>query len=110
MIFSAMLSAKALLREGIHSHIAVTLVQERQASQCLWTKRGEPAYLGYPGNLKLKSLLKNWFDQFDQADALFSDGWVEHDDAPSMILEAFHGLAKPACLFSSIQSREPKNR
>ncbi|MCO5185594.1 MAG: carbohydrate kinase family protein [Anaerolineae bacterium] len=87
---------QSLAEEGIHtSHIAVTPGARTPVANVLVDERGEPAYLGYPGNLKLKSLLKNWFDPIRSADALFSDGWVEHDDAPSMILEAFH-LAREA--------------
>jgi sugar/nucleoside kinase (ribokinase family) len=58
-------------------------------------ERGEPDYLGYPGSLQLARMLDAWRTPVQEADALFSDGWAEHEGVPGIILEAF-GVAREA--------------
>jgi sugar/nucleoside kinase (ribokinase family) len=50
---------------------------------------GEPAYLGYPGSLQLAKLLDRWREPIREAEALFCDGWAEHEGVPKIILEAY---------------------
>jgi sugar/nucleoside kinase (ribokinase family) len=51
-------------------------------------RAGEPAYLGYPGKLSVRTLTPEWTNALRSAQAAFSDGWVDHDHLPALILEA----------------------
>jgi fructokinase len=51
--------------------------------------RGEPAYLGYRGDLRLARLPAAWRASIRTARALYADGWAEHSGIAGMILEAF---------------------
>lgn len=80
----------SLEKEGVSTaYIAVTPGARTPVANVLVDERGEPAYLGYPGSLQLGRLLDTWREPLQSAEALFSDGWAEHDGAPAMILEAF---------------------
>lgn len=68
-----------VVSEGASTPVANVLVDER----------GEPAYLGFPGSLRLTQLRDSWRPRLASADALFCDGWVEHEGAASMLLQAF---------------------
>jgi 5-dehydro-2-deoxygluconokinase len=48
--------------------------------------QGEPAYLGYPGDLRLAELPEAWRETIAKAEALFVDGWVDHGEAAGVIL------------------------
>ena len=49
-------------------------------------RSGEPAYLGYPGTLRLNALPKLWGKRIAKAEALFADGWADHAGVPNLIL------------------------
>lgn len=51
--------------------------------------RAEPAYLGYPGTLRLSAAPDGWLPALQSARALFADGWAEHGGVAALILEAF---------------------
>ncbi len=51
--------------------------------------RAEPAYLGYPGTLRLSATPAAWHPILASARALFADGWAEHPGVAALILEAF---------------------
>ncbi len=51
--------------------------------------RAEPAYLGYPGTLRLSAAPEAWHPVLASARALFADGWAEHPGVAALILEAF---------------------
>ncbi len=51
--------------------------------------RAEPAYLGYPGTLRLSAVPDTWLPRLQSARAVFADGWAEHAGVAAIILEAF---------------------
>lgn len=51
--------------------------------------RAEPAYLGYPGTLRLSTVPDAWHPVLGSAQALFADGWAEHMGVAALILQAF---------------------
>ncbi len=51
--------------------------------------RAEPAYLGYPGTLRLSTVPESWLPRLQSARAVFADGWAEHAGVAAIILEAF---------------------
>ncbi len=55
--------------------------------------RGEPAYLGYRGELRTRNLLPAWRDEIRGACALFADGWAENEGVANLVLEAFREAA-----------------
>ena len=75
--------------------IRVTPGARTPVANVLVDERGEPAYLGYPGSLQLAELPDAWRAPIQEASALFSDGWAEHDGVPAIILDAFR-LARKA--------------
>ena len=87
---------EGLRREGIHlDGLKTTPGAKTPVAGVVVDRAGEPAYLGHPGSLKIKDLQADWRPQIEKADALFADGWAEHDDVPSIILHAFK-IAKDA--------------
>ena len=51
---------------------------------------GEPAYLGFPGQLTLGHLLPAWQDAIRQAEAVFADGWIDSAGGADLVLEGLH--------------------
>jgi ribokinase len=49
----------------------------------------EPAYLGYPGSLRLGGLPDAWRPIIRSGSAVFADGWAENEGVVAIILEAF---------------------
>lgn len=68
---------------GTRTPVATVLVDDR----------GEPAYLGYPGNLTLTELLDDWQRAIAGAQAHYSDGWAEHEDIVNLVLAGFEVAA-----------------
>jgi sugar/nucleoside kinase (ribokinase family) len=80
----------SLLAEQIDTaYIRVTPGARTPVANVLVDERGEPAYLGYPGSLQLTEPPQAWRAPIQEAEALFCDGWAEHDGVPGIILEAF---------------------
>lgn len=50
---------------------------------------GEPAYLGYRGDLAIKELTDSWRASIESSKALFADGWADHESVPEIILGGF---------------------
>ncbi|MGH2627103.1 MAG: carbohydrate kinase family protein, partial [Anaerolineales bacterium] len=48
---------------------------------------GQPSYVGYPGTLRLRELLREWGTLVDHSRAAFADGWAEHNHAAEMVVE-----------------------
>lgn len=81
---------EGLQREGIDtSGIIVTPGARTPVAGVIVDAQGEPAYLGYPGSLQLRTLPDAWRERIQSAQALYADGWVEHIGGRDMILEAF---------------------
>ncbi len=54
----------------------------------------EPAYLGYPGHLQLTELPSSWRTVIGGAQALFTDGWAEHEGVAAIGLEGLRAAAE----------------
>jgi sugar/nucleoside kinase (ribokinase family) len=93
---------EGLNAEGIDtSGIQVTPGGETPVAAVIVDRSGEPAYLGYPGRLSIRSLPADWKNRLTSAQAVFSDGWVDDEGIPGLILEGM-GLAAGAgvpCFF-----------
>jgi sugar/nucleoside kinase (ribokinase family) len=87
---------EGLASEGVDvSQIVVTEGARTPVATVLVDERSEPAYLGFRGSLSLASLPDVWRLPIQSASVLYSDGWVEHEGAAQLILEAFR-LAREA--------------
>jgi ribokinase len=54
---------------------------------------GEPAYLGYRGELRLSALPESWRKEIRGACAIFADGWAETEGVIALVLGAFREAA-----------------
>ena len=80
-----------LKKEGCDiSGITITAGGSTPVAGVLIDTTAEPAYLGHPGKLQVKSMPEEWRKAIAKAEAVFADGWAEYDFVPSIILEAFH--------------------
>lgn len=68
---------------GTRTPVATVVVDER----------GEPAYLGYPGQLTVSELPTSWETHIATARAHYSDGWAEHDGIIGLVLAGFEVAA-----------------
>lgn len=85
-----------LQREGIDTgNVVVTLESKTPVAGVIVDQRREPAYLGYRGNLVVRTLPEAWRAPLETAQALFADGWVEIAEMPRLVLDAFR-IAKNA--------------
>jgi sugar/nucleoside kinase (ribokinase family) len=81
---------KGLEREGIDTgNVILTAESKTPVAGVVVDNHREPAYLGYMGNLVIRTLPDAWREPLEKAEALFADGWVEIPEMPPMILEAF---------------------
>ncbi len=69
-----------IISPGARTPVASVIVDER----------GEPAYLGFPGSLQVMSLPEVWTPLIGAAEALYADGWADHDGVPAIVLAALH--------------------
>lgn len=87
---------EGLERESVDvSGVVVTSGASTPVAGVLVDVRGEPAYLGHRGRLRLRALPRAWRKTLKSAEALFVDGWVEQSHNVDMILEAL-GTARSA--------------
>lgn len=78
-----------LADEGVDvSRVIVTPDARTPVANVLLDERGEPAYLGFPGSLQVMSLPDEWRPVIAGAEALYADGWAEHEGVPGIILAA----------------------
>jgi sugar/nucleoside kinase (ribokinase family) len=81
------LVVEGLEQEGINtSGIQISAEGETPVAGVIVDSRGEPAYLGYRGDLKIRELLPEWGQAIDQAQAFFADGWEDHPYEHKVIL------------------------
>jgi len=79
-----------LRREGVDlSGIAVDPATRTPVAGVLVDARAEPAYLGYPGDLRLRALPPAWAARVRAARAVFADGWAEHAGIAGIVVAAF---------------------
>lgn len=48
---------------------------------------GEAAYAGYGGKLRITELTGEWRQRIESSEALFADGWADHDKVGAIVLE-----------------------
>ena len=78
---------EGLQQEGVDtSAIVVTAEGETPVAGVVVDKAGEPAYLGYRGQLAIRSLTPEWKTTIAASKAFFADGWADHEDVPRIIL------------------------
>lgn len=81
---------EGLRREGIELEGLITTPGAKTpVAGVVVDRAGEPAYLGHPGTLQVNEFQQDWLAPIQNADALFADGWAEHQDVPAIILHAF---------------------
>lgn len=79
---------EGLSQEGIEvDGIVVSDGGETPVAGVIVDGSGEPAYLGYRGQLKVQALLPEWRARIQQANAFFVDGWEDHPHEHKLILE-----------------------
>jgi ribokinase len=80
---------EGLSAEGIDvSDVIVTPGTRTPVANVLVDEQGEPAYLGFPGSLQIVTLPGSWRPAIRSAEALFADGWADHEGVPMIILDA----------------------
>jgi sugar/nucleoside kinase (ribokinase family) len=50
---------------------------------------GEAGYIGYPGTLVIEELTDDWRARIAGSQALFADGWADHEAVADIVLEGF---------------------
>jgi sugar/nucleoside kinase (ribokinase family) len=50
---------------------------------------GEAGYIGYPGTLVINQLTSEWRASIQESQALFADGWADHEAVADIVLEGF---------------------
>ncbi len=85
---------EGLQGEGIDcNHIVVSTAVRTPVAGVIVDGGGEPAYLGYRGELRIASLPEPWRQQIGGACALFADGWAENEGIGQLVLEAFQAAS-----------------
>lgn len=80
---------EGLAAEGIDvSRVIVTPDAQTPVANVLVDERGEPAYLGFPGSLKVMSLPEAWRPIITAAEGLYADGWIDQPGQAGVILSA----------------------
>lgn len=78
---------EGLAKEGVDvSRVIVTPEARTPVANVLVDEQGEPAYLGFPGSLKVMSLPEAWAGEIAGAEALYADGWVDQPGEADIIL------------------------
>ncbi|MFP3854819.1 MAG: carbohydrate kinase family protein [Anaerolineales bacterium] len=78
---------EGLQREGIDTEgIIVSEDGETPVAGVIVDRHGEPAYLGYRGELKVDTLLPEWSEAISKAEAFFADGWEDQPHEHKVIL------------------------
>lgn len=70
------------------SEVIVTEDGRTPVANVLVDDRGEPAYLGFAGELAVMTLQDSWRDRIVESEALYCDGWAEHKGVPEIVLSA----------------------
>lgn len=79
-----------LQREGIDTQdISISKGVQTPVAVVLVDQEAEPAYLGSPGSQRVDTFPEEWKNHIQESQALFADGWIEHEAVGDIILEAF---------------------
>lgn len=80
---------EGLVAEGVDvSRVIVTPGARTPVANVLVDEQGEPAYLGFPGSLRVMTMPDEWRPFIGEAQALYTDGWVDQADEVNIIMEA----------------------
>lgn len=80
---------EGLSEEGVDvSGVIISPGARTPVANVLVDERGEPAYLGFPGSLQVMSLPEAWTATIGAAQALYADGWADHEGVPAVVLAA----------------------
>lgn len=80
---------EGLVAEGVDvSHVIVSPDARTPVANVLVDEQGEPAYLGFPGSLRVMSLPEAWQSFILEADALYADGWVDQPGQADIVVGA----------------------
>jgi sugar/nucleoside kinase (ribokinase family) len=79
---------RGLSAEGVDtSHLALTPGAATPVAAVFVDDAGQPSYVGYPGTLRIRELSPEWRTVVETSEAVFADGWVEHERAAEMVVE-----------------------
>jgi sugar/nucleoside kinase (ribokinase family) len=82
---------RGLDAEGVDTtHLVISAGAATPVAGVLVDAAGEPAYLGYPGTLRLASMPPEWGGILASAEAVYADGWGESQPAAEIVVEALH--------------------
>lgn len=80
---------EGLAAEGVDvSRVIITPDARTPVANVLVDEQGEPAYLGFPGSLQVMTLPDEWRPFIGEAQALYTDGWVDQPGEVDIIMEA----------------------
>lgn len=80
---------EGLAAEGVDvSRVIVSPDARTPVANVLVDDQGEPAYLGFPGSLRVMSLPEAWQSFILEADALYADGWVDQPGQVDIVVGA----------------------
>lgn len=86
---------EGLLREGVDVEaIVVSEEGETPVAGVVVDRQGEPAYLGYRGDLRVHELRREWRERIQAASALFVDGWEDLPHQHEILLEALRAASE----------------
>ncbi len=84
-----------LAREGVDiSAVVVSAGAHTPVSGVVVDEAGEPAYLGYGGDLRVKTWPSEWTPVVQASQALYADGWAEYAHVPGLLLAGFKAAQK----------------
>jgi sugar/nucleoside kinase (ribokinase family) len=79
-----------LTREGVDTAAMVVSAGVRTpVAGVITDEAAEPAYLGYAGDLRVKSWPSAWTPIVNASQAMYADGWAEDTHVPGMLLAGF---------------------
>ena len=84
-----------LVRQGLEQegvglgNVTISPDAQTPVATVLLDAIGEPAYLGHPGSLQIKEFQPEWEQSIRNSEALYADGWAEHEGVSQIILRGF---------------------
>jgi sugar/nucleoside kinase (ribokinase family) len=79
-----------LVREGVDaSAVVVSTDAHTPVAGVIVDKAGEPAYLGYGGDLRIRTWPSEWTRVMEASQAVYADGWAEYPHTPALLLSGF---------------------
>ncbi|MEX0788314.1 MAG: carbohydrate kinase family protein [Anaerolineales bacterium] len=80
---------RGLGAEGVDTtHLAISAGAGTPVAGVLVDAAGEPAYLGYPGTLRMTTMPPGWGPILQSAEAVYADGWAEGPTAAGIVVKA----------------------